>query len=408
MKPIVSAFFLSVSALSLFIAQVQADDSPAVPKELIELFTPPQSLNDFLAPIDEALADEDFETALSLAKENIAAGPSGFGHPFVGYHVISASQYYAARASYGMGMDSRAISYYVASIENGNSGAAEEFSELLFQNQIIRLVATVDFPPKKMLDVLRDAANLGSEVAAAFIAFGDLPLPVSDRERAYWALMSISGDRVASKARKQEAFSTIAQQIGQEEAADLLREFSLLGGLKEPSDLGLPGRGLIESYFIENDLRGSVGKARPGPFNPNEEIPQAPTIRQAFQLFQGLFDEIGYGQPYILLPGEETSDDPDVIYATKDRIFAELSPGDRLYASCGALSHVSIVYSIDEIEGSVSFIDPAFQFWMPSHNQCITEADLKDIGLGKFATVIPISQLKKTLVAVMTFRDERL
>ena len=400
-------FVLVLTILFSASAKPQSVADSRISDELIEKFLPPKSSISELKDIQDALSQGRFDTALKLAEGNIALGPNKFGSKFYGYHVVSASQYYAARASIQLGMDSQGISFYVDSINNGNSGSADEFAELLFRNKIIKLVAAIDMQPSKMLDVLRKSANLGSEVAAAFIAFGDLQLPISKEEWAYWALMSIAGDKVATKEQKRETLTNMISRIGAQRAEEIFGGYSLTGGVIATSELGLPPRGLLESLFIENDLLGSVGVARPGRHDPNETIPQAPTIREAFELFNSLFAEIGFGKPYILLPGTGANEDSDIIMADSTEIVAHVRPGDRLYSTCGALSHVSIVYRVDDAAQAVEFIDPAYQYWMPSHNQCVKSATLKEIELGKFVTVVPKSELPEILVAVMTFRSRR-
>ena len=82
-----------------------------------------------------------------------------------------------------------------------------------------------------------------------------------------------------------------------------------------------------------------------------------------------------------------------------------IGPGDGLFVRCGGLAHYTTVWKVDKAGGKLYLHDDLFEFWMPSHNDCISAYDLVPLMAGRYLVELSISDVAPVIEAVETTRD---
>jgi hypothetical protein len=378
-------------------------------RTLVERMQPPSIPDLEIDPIQSAMERKDWGKARSLINELLERPISEFPTEFYGYRLKASAHYLKYRLILENGGSYiAAFREQIAAIRNGSPDAAEEVSLHFLQGDDPRVrPAAGSLSEKEFEELLRAGAELGDEFSEAALGIARVADAVPADERLYWALLTIVRDKTKQPREKRAMLDGLIGRMGSQAVSDLLKKYSIVGGSLPASDIGLPSRGLIETLFVEGDLRGTYGRAKATVIPSGMKAPLAPTVRENFDFYSRIVPEVGFGDAYILVPLSGTPPQSRMILAEKAKIISELEPGDRVFVSCGPLAHVTILYRRDRNSRKLLFVDPLYEFWVPSVNTCVSKFDLVEDRNRRFLTAIGEEDVAEMLQAVITVRDAR-
>ncbi len=107
----------------------------------------------------------------------------------------------------------------------------------------------------------------------------------------------------------------------------------------------------------------------------------------------------------MLVPEAGNSSQTRVIFAERSKIIAALTPGDRVFVSCGAFAHVTLLYRRDRESKKLLFIDPLYEFWNPTINSCVSKFELLPDKNRRYLSSVSEDDIAEMLQAVITVRN---
>lgn len=136
-------------------------------------------------------------------------------------------------------------------------------------------------------------------------------------------------------------------------------------------------------------------------------VPPTITVREGFQQIRD------FGAPYpatwyMVVPNLQANDDPQIVGSSARAIMSEISSGDVVFLRCGPLSHVAFLQRANRENGTLDFADPIYEYWQPTHNDCVSSFDLvKDGDPSIYVSRIRAADVEEMLQAVFTLRNPR-
>lgn len=356
-----------------------------------------------LVPIMQAKARNDDRMVVRGCDEVIKRDPKLFYSLPQANWVKSEAYMERAWAQYRLTKDPH---YVVADEEKaaelGNLRAARDVSEkMLAKYQGNEEAAFID--ASSLGQYLRIGAELGDTNAAELLAVDMWPNPLTEPEKAYWALLAQG--RTTDKTGQSWDFTIHLRYtlVNQQDLERTIAQLSPLGGLTPPGPRNLPGRGVSATIFADAMLRREYG------FNYGKHAPKtrtaSPEALEVFKYQHAFADLVGHASAYLLVPGTRKFTDPYMISMTTEELSRHLSPSDVVVARCGPFTHLASVYKIDREAGTVGFVDALFEFWQPTHNSCITKFHLVPFIHGGYLATVSLQELLPMIQEVITYRD---
>jgi hypothetical protein len=288
--------------------------------------------------------------------------------------------------------------------ELGNMRAARDVSEkMMAKYHGNEQAAFID--ASSLGKYLRIGAELGDTEAAELLAVDVWPNPLTEPEKAYWALLAQG--RSTDKTGESWDF-TIHLRYALVNPKDLERtiaQLSPLGGLTPPGPHNLPGRGVSASMFADARLRHEYN------FNNGKRAPKtraaSPEALEVFKYQRAVTDSVGHASAYLLVPATRKFADPYMVPMTTEELSRHLTPSDVVVTRCGPFTHMATIYKIDRKVGTVGFVAGLFEFWQPTHNSCVTKFDLVPFVHGGYLATVSLQELLPMIQEVITYRDRK-
>jgi len=202
-----------------------------------------------------------------------------------------------------------------------------------------------------------------------------------------------------------ENLDPIVEKYGEAIAARAIARYGLTGGAFASTLDGLPGRD-VRTAMVTEGLLTTAYQLSPFQIEDAAATGEMPveTIADTFAEWRQAAAE--YPAMAFLVSTAPTGGDRQKIQTTRAAMIAEVRPGDAVFLRCGPLSHVAVVYVIDKIRGRIELIDGFYQFFRPTHNECVSQYSFVDQGLGRFSTRVEFDEFGAMLQALFTIRDK--
>jgi hypothetical protein len=368
---------------------------------LMQSYTP-----DEILPILSAEERRDWQSAAEMARGIINRDESEFySQPYANW-VKSVALLHLSEAVFQSSGDKRqAVEYAEMSAKRGNLQAVDYVVGVAYA----KLQKSPDFQDTEVDVVelqgyLRIGAELGDSRSAMMLGSDLWPNPLGSRERIYWTLIGVGGATDLTQEQRQIAMESLVGVVGEEEVEQAIEEFSPLGGARRSNVASLPGQDILTTIFVDANLRGQYGMTYGLMPRPEGER-RTPDILEIFKLQEAYADVIGKIGAYLLVVESSRLDDAAILNVTRELVVESLGPGDYVFVRCGTLTHMAIVYSIDENTSRINFADGLFQYWQPSHNSCVTDFHLTPYRHGGYLASVALRDVTPLIQAVITFRD---
>lgn len=358
-----------------------------------------------LLPVMQDKQNHDYEAVIRKTTELINRDAKSFYSPPYGNWVKSLAyiERGAAKSALSGKPDADAPDLAEAA-ELGNLRAATTLSSRLFKKMNDK---SEDVTPRVNVDdlvkYLRIGAELGEPWSAAHIV--QVPKSLMLAEGAYWTLLSIGKGSDTDADFRDGLIHSLYSQVGAEEVEHALKQLSPLGGtLKSGVVPGLPGRGVMATAYADAVLRREYSYNY-GKRQPKEHTAESPSTLEVFKAERAFADLVGHASVYMLVPGSRRFSDPAIISVPSAQIAAYMSPSDVIVVGCGDLVHMARIYRLDQMAGTVDFVDGLYEYWQPTHNSCISSFQFVPFIHGGYLIRVPSRDVATGVQAVMTFRD---
>jgi hypothetical protein len=244
------------------------------------------------------------------------------------------------------------------------------------------------------------AADLGMTDGVAMLADGSDGPPLATDERLYWRLVSRFESRRDAPAL---LLRQMADAEGERRLIDALARHAMVGAPFEAFAPDLAGRDLVATLYAESQLRTRMTAAF-GSRSPRAKTVEPPTLADNFRFLATQASKTGLGDMVLLVPGRARVGSANVHYLDRRIVANELRPGDSLWVTCGALSHTATVFGIDRARDVLLLVDPTWEFWQPSHNECITSLTHQHYRYGFYLPKLKWSEVVPMVDAVGSYR----
>ncbi|TIX91116.1 hypothetical protein [Rhizobium sp. P44RR-XXIV] len=375
-------------------------------RQLAQRFQIPEPGHALLKPITDAEDRDDNVLVVKLSNELIQKPLTEFDSSQYGIALKSMAYMHRGRAQ---AIISGEIQPYLEDFDRsaslGNLQAMEDLIKLCMTSAMGKASPgqEVDEPESKLRKYTHLAAPLGDPLSGILLGMGKLDPSLGSEEKAFWLLLGVAHDNLPPE-RKRKTIDDFSEALGSGKLERGIAQFGLTKVLDPDSELGLPGRNAVDTMFVEADLRGTFQRLL-GIIRATGTIPEAPTLKENWQLYRYLVDSTGFGSAYLLIPGNNDSRDGHMIVRSRAAVSSNINAGDRVFVRCGPLSHVAMVYSVDRAKGEVLFADAAYQFWQKEQNACITSFRLVASDAARPLTSVSMDDVTRVLEAIITVRD---
>jgi hypothetical protein len=376
-------------------------------RELLKRMEPRSPGHALMKPIYDAEEKGDYAKVVELCNGLLAKPLAQFDTPQYGIAIKSFAYQHRGRAREQLGQGFRAaVEDAEAASALGNLQATQDVIKVLIDDLSGKASIGNGYvnSPEKLEHYVRFAAPLGDPFSEALLGLGKVDDGMSEDERTFWWLLALFSDHVLEKDKRLDLFHQALERVGASRVDAIIARYGLTKTLRDDATLGIPGRGPLPTMFIESDLRGTF-QLLFGVIRDDNPSPNAPTLRENWLFWRYLIDDLGYGAAYLLLPGERDLGDSRIRSRSKDAIMATLTPGDRVFARCGALSHITTVYKREQNPPTIYFADAAYEFWQKGQNACISSFRLVDGGNNRLLSAVSADEVKSILEGVITIRD---
>ena len=354
-------------------------------------------------PISAAVAQKNYPAAIKLADALLVGGDDVDESPQYNAFIRSQALYYRADARSRSGGAWDAVWADLRSAaELGNVRATRALINAWQAIERDQQAAGGFAPPAA--DIARTyaiAADLGMDAGLAALAQGPQGGALPPSERLYWrlrlALMPAAESGATSMAR-------LIENEGKPMIGAALARHASVGGPFDSTTAGLPGRDVAATLYAEHRLRQIVVTGL-GFRSPRVETRTPPTVLEDFR-FQALqAAKGGMADLLLLVPGPASGSKANVVRLPRERVAAEVHAGDKVWVTCGALSHTAEVFFIDRARDVVHLVDATWEFWQPSHNDCVTALAFERTAYGFYAVALKWSQVVPIIDAVGSLRS---
>ncbi|WP_207262431.1 hypothetical protein [Pseudomonas sp. GW101-3H06] len=254
--------------------------------------------------------------------------------------------------------------------------------------------------PNTIDDILIIGADLGDEVSFKILSENNSPIKHEALEILYWDLLY----------RASTLDPNTIDAINKYKISDIknaLTQYSIVGDIIN-RDVA-PERDLLTHLLSELSIRHVLADLlgalpRKGKPKPEEE----PTVIDGFQRSRVALEKSGLTSAYLLTPVDVEEPAVGVISIDASRVATFIKPGDSISVSCGALSHIAMVFNIDIDHDEILLADPLYQYWNPAANSCIKNFSLKEFKYGLYLSRLKISEITPMITSITTLRKYEL
>lgn len=352
--------------------------------------------------IQSALEAHDFEKAIRISTVVLNQPEIASESPQFNAWIKSLAYLYRAHAIYGMNYDSsKAFPDIKKSADLGN---LEAVSVLITKFLEADVNANSGFEPTtdELSKYFTTAADLLLSKALMALADGAVPVSFSFEQRTFWKLMNlVHSSEVSNQIRK---LMGLIEAHGLASLGDVLEKEALVGRPFASRTAGVPGRDLFATIYAEHSLRFELGSSL-GARATREKRAEAPTVMENFLFINTITGRRGFADMYLLVPGDPASRDNNVRTLAREGIIKEIGPSDSIWVSCGPLSHRATVFSIDLKKDELLLVDPMYEFWLPTHNSCISRLSHEHYKYGFYLPKVKVSEVVTMIDAVGTYRS---
>ncbi len=354
-------------------------------------------------PISAAVAAKNYPAAIELADALLVGGDDADESPQYNAFIRSLALYYRADARSRSGGAWAAVWADLRSAAQLGNVRATRASINAWQAMQNDQQAAGGFapPPTDIARTYAIAADLGMNDGIAALAQGPQGSALPPSERLYWRL------RLALMPTAEGATTPMARLIekeGEQVLGAALARHASVGGPFSATAAGLPGRDVAATLYAEDRLRRIV-VASFGFRSPRVKTGTPPTVLEDFR-FQALQTaKVGMANLLLLVPGPASGPKANVVRMPREGVAAEARAGDKVWVTCGALSHTAEVFDIDRARDVVRLVDATWEFWQPSHNDCITAFAHERTAHGFYVVALKWSQLVPIIDAVGSLRS---
>lgn len=367
-----------------------------------------------LAPVGEALRKQHFKEAQDLAtavinlpaqafKSNLPA--QAFNSGKLEQYVKARAHYYRALAEGGLSATDAQIKDFKRAADMGDSDAAFYASTILMQLAVSsKPMQTASTSMQEAFGYIQMAAELGATDAMAIVA----KFARSGGRRAdetYWSSLHSLDNSPDKQRLMTKAYEEKLMDGGWKELAQVMREQSISGREVPAANDQLPGRSSLTSALVDLRIRRQlefVWRAFFKPDAPDENV------LALFQHHRESLTNSPFAAAYLITTQANQPDDQGVVVVSSHRDLADsVLPGDSIVVRCGALVHTAVVWEIDRKKERLIMLDPFFEFWQPSHNECVKSFSLKPYKYQRELVELSWPEIQPMMVANISVRDSR-
>jgi hypothetical protein len=205
------------------------------------------------------------------------------------------------------------------------------------------------------------------------------------------------GDRLFS-------FFELVKGYGAKRVEEALELYSPVGSVVRSSDPRLPPRGYITTMTLMAMEQHSLRRQYiPFKVEGKDETESAVDFLNRMNSLASR-EDISM-RLYLLSPHVVEGQNDFALRMDLSTLLPTISAGDIVVVRCGPLAHMATVMAIDREGSRIYFYDPFFEFWQPSHNDCVSQLSLVKALPGRYLAGILFSELASMLEVVYTDRD---
>lgn len=369
------------------------------------------STDDKLKPILNALDEERFEDARTLATELIARPVSFFRSKRSATFIRALAYQLRASAADQLGNNADALADYQQSADLGDAASAYQVA----RRCVTKLAGTRD--PSETRDSKRTAElkelvhsyfRMGAELGhAAAIArlWRIYKLEGRDREAAYWIMVEATFKPPEDIRRFLTAYN---DELTDSDRAFFQSSFtaqSLTGGAVSSQVSSVPGRSILTAALVENLMRRQLQMVWRALVYADTAAEAEPTLLEVYNTHRDAVPTTPFAEVYLFVRGERTFDEARVLGLKFDDLKKSILPGDGLIVRCGRLVHYATVWSINTDTDEALLLDPFHQFWYSTHNRCVSKSSVEEYRYHRTLVRVPIADIERMLVALIAVRD---
>jgi hypothetical protein len=254
---------------------------------------------------------------------------------------------------------------------------------------------------------IKMAAELGNNNAQRLLTDVDYKFVkrLDQQEYLYWSLINIFNQLPKLSPKKLAYAIVMYNQIFGDQLGAALKRYAPGGsGIIEASKDGVPGRGLEAAFLVALTQYRMMGNDKY--FFDYEKAKKPVSIYNAFVSQRKL--AVPFIDNYLLVTKDDTTHfDDNIIHLDVNAILNHLAPGDAVYVRCGPLSHVAMLWIVDEQQRAFYFDDGLFQFWLPQYNSCVDSFELVPYKYGHYLAKVSFDDVLKMFQAAEIIRDQK-
>jgi hypothetical protein len=349
----------------------------------------------YFTDIEQKLESGDFGAADALATAAIDSKDDGT-NPQLAAYVRSLAFLHRAEARLRRGFPEEQVNADVAAAAGlGNLVAIRQLVRQYVQSARDSQPASARPPVGVAIDeVLRAGMDLGDRTTLQAVAngFG----AVDQRQRTLAELLYGLQTKDSGVVRR---IDRLARETN---LSDLLTAVAFVGGPRAGAAADLSSRDLLATLVAEDILRGTLARGL-GFALPEKSVDPPLSLREIIELNNWLGEMTGMATVYHFVP-ESAPLGPRVLEMSRRALGNTVATGDSVHVRCGALAHTAVVWSVDRGRDELLLLDPLFQYWQPSHNDCITTFSLVHFRYGYYLTKLKLTEVLPMIDAVQALR----
>jgi hypothetical protein len=169
----------------------------------------------------------------------------------------------------------------------------------------------------------------------------------------------------------------------------------------------LPGRSLLCAAYVDLVLRNMLGFIWEAFFSQTPQNKSFP-METVYEGFRSVYEKNNPLIKVYLLTNDKYEVKKPSTRLKPNKLVNMLLPGDQILVNCGPLNHYAIIWSNDISKHQITLLDPFYEFWQTSHNECVTSFKKDDYTYKSYKrSLIKIKSqdLQNMIVAAFTIRD---
>jgi hypothetical protein len=350
----------------------------------------------YLVEIDRRLQSLDFAGAEALATAAIDMNDEG-GNPELQAYIRSLAFLRRADARRQLGRPEEFV--------NADVAAAADLGNLVAIRQLVRQYGqtAIDKKPSSARDVpgvdidkvLTAGFDLGDAATLQAVALG-FGSAFDARQRMLSKLL------FDIRSNDPDFVRTVGALRRKPDLEKLLREIAFVGGPISYGPDRRPGRDVLATLFAEMSLRVNLAR-RLGRALPETQNDPPMSLREIIEMNNWLGDASGLATVYHFVP-ERANLGPRVLEMSRMALASAIGAGDTVHVRCGALAHTAVIWSVNRGRDELVLMDPLFQYWQPSHNDCVTTFSLFHFRYGYYFTRLSFKEVLPLVDAVESVR----